>query len=140
MCTPPKTTSTERVKTTYTRGVSLSLRGCSMHALVVCQSRVRGTSSVLTHLTPPRLSSLHAPPISPPPTPPSPPTPWMTRHVLYPPTPSLASAEARRGGERLERPLGGTQLGDALELSSALRVDLVRAGVGVGIEVRIRVE
>ena len=48
-------------------------------------------------------------------------------HANDPPTPSLGSVEAGRGGrEGLERPLGGAQLGDDLKLGPALRVDLRR--------------
>ena len=50
------------------------------------------------------------------------------------PTRPPPSAEARGGGEALERPLGGTQLRGHLELRAALRVHLVR------VRVRVRVK
>ena len=54
-------------------------------------------------------------------------------HANDPPTPSLGSVGARRcGREGLERPLGGAQLGDDLELRPALRVYLRRVRLGVG--------
>ena len=53
-------------------------------------------------------------------------TTWTFAKTHRTPTQPPPSAEPRGGGEALERPLGGTQLGGHLELRPALRVHLGR--------------
>ena len=94
-------------------------------------------SKYASEITPTYLTHLHASPrhVIPHGTPPThgAPAPYLIPHGTRTPLqkltgsrPSPPSAEARGGGEALERPLGGTQLGDHLELRPALRVDLGR--------------